>query len=294
MAEVLRESGRAALRCWRRWPGWVGYVAAAWSLAYGLLGLYWTLGGAGFPLGSENDPDAALSILGGVRTGFGALVIAALGLVSAVAAVAMARTRQQRGVLRVALLGLAWVAATTLALLIPDYRVLVAVAYTPIILIGALFGWPPGVSILDVYSSPVVNQFICIGGGLISWAATAAAYGRRSRGACRCRCGRDGVRTGWTTPSRRQQGGGNAFPLRGDHSRPVRRYALGVGSGFARWHLRGGPPRKVRRLACGGPGLRWLRWRSAARWPHFGLVAALGRGLPALDPVPGRQTILSP
>jgi hypothetical protein len=77
---VLRESGRAALRWWRRWPGWVGYVAAAWSLACGLLGLYWTLGGAGFPLGSENDSDAALSILGGVRAGFGAPVIVALGL----------------------------------------------------------------------------------------------------------------------------------------------------------------------------------------------------------------------
>jgi hypothetical protein len=197
VAELLRESGRATLRWWRRWPGWVGYVAAAWSLVYGLLGLYWALGGAGFPLGSENDPDAALSILRGVRAGFGAPVIAALGLAGAVV-VAMARTRQQRGVLRVALLGFAWVAATTLALLIPDYRVLVAVAYTPIILIGALFGWPPGVSIFDVYPWPVVNQFICIAGGLL-WAVTAAAYGRRSRGACEW-CGRDGVRTGWTTP----------------------------------------------------------------------------------------------
>jgi hypothetical protein len=197
VAELLRESGRAALRWWRRWPGWVGYVAAAWSLVYGLLGLYWALGGAGFPLGSENDPDAALSILRGVRAGFGAPVIAALGLAGAVV-VAMARTRQQRGVLRVALLGFAWVAATTLALLIPDYRVLVAVAYTPIILIGAPFGWPPGVSILDVYPWPVVNQFLCIAGGLL-WAATATAYGRRSRGACE-RCGRDGSRTGWTTP----------------------------------------------------------------------------------------------
>jgi hypothetical protein len=171
VAEVLRESGRAALRRWRRWPGWVGYVAAAWSLVYGLLSLYWALGGAGFPLGSENDPGAALSILGGVRAGFGAPVIAALGLAGAVVAVAMARTRQQRGVLRTALFGFAWAAATTLALLIPDYRALVAVAYTPIILIGAPFGWPPGVSILDVYPWPVVNRFLCIGGGLL-WAAT--------------------------------------------------------------------------------------------------------------------------
>jgi hypothetical protein len=198
MVQASREAGRVALRWWRRWPGWIGYVAAAWSLAYGLLGLYWALGGTGFPFGSENDPGAALSILGGVRTGTGAPVIAALGLAGAVAAVAMARARRGHGVLRAALLGFAWVAAATLALMIPDYRVLVAVAYTPIVLLGAPFGWPPGVSILDVFPWPVVNQFVCIAGGLL-WAATAVAYRQRSSGA--------GVvpdaplaRAGWTTP----------------------------------------------------------------------------------------------
>ena len=59
-------------------------------------------------------------------------------------------------------------------MLIPDYRVLVAVAYTPVFLIGAPFGWPPGVSILDDFPRPVVNQFVCIAGGLL-WSATAAA-----------------------------------------------------------------------------------------------------------------------
>src|SRR3712207_3076884 len=29
------------LRLWRHWPGWVGYVAASWSLIYGALGLWW-------------------------------------------------------------------------------------------------------------------------------------------------------------------------------------------------------------------------------------------------------------
>jgi hypothetical protein len=69
-------------------------------------------------------------------------VIAALGLAGAVAAVAMLRT-SRRGILRAMLLGFAWGTAATLALMIPDYRVLVAVAYTPIFLIGAPLGWPP-------------------------------------------------------------------------------------------------------------------------------------------------------
>ena len=189
MAEAPREASRAALRWWRQWAGWIGYMAAAWSLAYGLLGVYWAMGGAGFPFG-ENDPGAALSLLGGLRAGTGAPVIAALGLVGAVAAVAMVRVRRRR-LLGAMLLGFAWASAATLTLLIPDYRVLVAVAYSPIILIGAPFDWPPGVSILDVYPWPVVNQLLCIAGGLL-WAATAAAYGRRIR--------RDRSHTGWTTP----------------------------------------------------------------------------------------------
>ena len=181
-----------------RWPGWIGYVAAAWSLVYGLLGLWWALGGAGFPFGSENDPSAALSVFGAVQTGTtGAPVIATLGFVGAAAALAMTWVIG-RGISGAVLLVFAWALASVLVLLIPDYRVLMAVAYAPIVLIGAPFGWPPGVSLLDAFPWPVVNQFICIGGGLL-WAATAVAYKRRSEGACG-NCGRSGASAGWTTP----------------------------------------------------------------------------------------------
>ena len=196
--DTATETASMAFRRWRRrWPGWIGYAAAAWSLVYGALGLYWALGGAGFPFGAENDPQSALSVLGGVQAETGAPVTVALGLAGVVAAVAMAR-RRGRGMIRSALLGFAWGAAAVLALLIPDYRMLVAVAYTPIILIGAPFGWPPGVSILDPFPWPVVNQFICIVGGLL-WAATAVAYGRRTSDACGY-CGRTDAGSGWTAP----------------------------------------------------------------------------------------------
>ena len=167
MVEASRQAGagtaRAASRSWR-WPGWVGYAAGLWSLVYGLLGLWWTLGGSGFPFGSENDPGVALSILGAARAQTTARVIVALGLIGAVAAVAMAWVRG-RGILCATLLGVAWTIVLVLALLIPDYRVLMAVAYAPIVLIGAPFGWPPGVSLLDAFPWPVVNQFVCVGVG---------------------------------------------------------------------------------------------------------------------------------
>jgi hypothetical protein len=122
MAEISGGTGigkaRVAPRWWRRWPEWGGYAAGACSLIYGAFGLYWALGGAGFPFG-ENDPQSALSVLGNVRVEFAAPIIAALGLVGATVAVAMARARGRR-IPRAALLAFAWIAAAGLALVIPD------------------------------------------------------------------------------------------------------------------------------------------------------------------------------
>lgn len=137
------ETGRLdeASGVFSRWPGWVGYAAAAWSLLYGAMGMYWTFGGAGFPFG-EGDPLSALSILHGARAETAAPTIAGSGFAGTAVALAMARTRV-RGALRLALLVFAWAAAACLALVIPDYRALVATAYAPIVLVGAPFGWPP-------------------------------------------------------------------------------------------------------------------------------------------------------
>src|SRR5215207_5180964 len=187
---------------WGRWPEWIGYVAAAWSLLYGLLGLYWALGGVGFPFGSNNDPNAAAeSILGGAQVGVVAPVIAGLGLVGALAAVAMARGwgSRGRGILHAALLVFAWGATVALLLVIPDRRVLMAVAYAPIFLVGAPFGWPPVNYFEIALPWPVINQFVCIAGGFLC-AGAAVAYGRRTRGAC-AYCGRSDAGGGWTTPS---------------------------------------------------------------------------------------------
>lgn len=194
---LAKDAVRAAPGLWRRWTEWIGYAAAVWSLVYGALGLYWALGAAGFPFGSENDLDAALSVFGGVRAEAGAPVIAALGLIGALAAVVMART-WGRGLLRVVLLVFAWTVAAVLALVIPDYRVLVAVAYAPIFLAGAPFGWPPVNYFEATLPWPVVNQFVCIAGGFL-WAAAAVAYDRRSRDV-RGHPGRAYPAAGWTTP----------------------------------------------------------------------------------------------
>jgi hypothetical protein len=182
---------------WWHWPQLARYAALVWSLLYGALGLYWTLGGAGFPFG-KNDPEAHFfSILASVTQGTAAPVIAALGLLGALVAWTMARGRG-RGALRRALLAFAWTLAIVLLVIVPDARVLVAAAYAPIVLIGAPFNWPPG-DYLDALPWPVVNQFIAIAGGF-AWGAAALLYQRRTRGAC-VYCGRTGEVNAWTAPA---------------------------------------------------------------------------------------------
>jgi DNA-binding CsgD family transcriptional regulator len=45
LTETTGDQGALAAPPRRRWPQWAIPAAGAWSLLYGLLGLYWTLGG---------------------------------------------------------------------------------------------------------------------------------------------------------------------------------------------------------------------------------------------------------
>ncbi|MFI6290330.1 hypothetical protein ACIBEJ_02025 [Nonomuraea sp. NPDC050790] len=182
-----------------RWPLRVTWGAAAWSLAYGALGLFWAYGGAGFPFGEGDIPDArAESFLGTATAAATAPVIAALGLAGALLAAAM--TRRVRGPAKIALLAPAWAMAFLLVVLVPDARIMTAVGYAPIFLVGLPFGWPDANYFELAFPWPVVNMLICLAGGLL-WTGAALAFARRSAGACQS-CGRaegDGRR--WNTPA---------------------------------------------------------------------------------------------
>jgi hypothetical protein len=180
---------------WRKWPAWIGYVTSIWSLAYGLLGFYWAVGGVGFPFG-KNDP-TEISILSQITQDGGAPVIAAVGFVSALIAAFMAQ-RRGSGILRTLIVGFAWLVSAGLLLIIPDYRVLMAVAYGFVFLAGAPFNWPPA-SYFDIFIWPVVNQFFILAGGFL-WSAAALAYGRLTASACG-HCGRTDQTPFWKTPA---------------------------------------------------------------------------------------------
>lgn len=197
-----------------RWPAWAGYAAALWSLSYGLLGVAWALGAPGFPWGtSDPDLDGALSILADATPRPGGWWIAAFGLLSTVVALTLARTGRSdrvgpirhaqtathgRGLASLTPLLLAWLMAVLLIIVIPDSRLMMGVAYSPVLAVAPLFDLNVnGTTLADAWPWPVVNQLVCVLGGVLL-AAAALAYQRRRREACRT-CGRTG-QDGWTAP----------------------------------------------------------------------------------------------
>ena len=167
------------------WKVWIGYVVAAWSAAYGALGIWWAAGGTGFPFGTgdpelvaEGDDALKASWLAMATPEVAGPIIAVWGLTGAIVAIAMARgvsAPWTRSVLPV----FAWVTAAVLTVGIQDYRPLGVVAYTPILAIGKLLGvWPEGSGWADLLLAPRLNLLLCLVAG-VGWALAAVAYGRR-------------------------------------------------------------------------------------------------------------------
>lgn len=159
---------------WRRWPSWVGYVAAAWCLGYGLLALYWAAGGAGFPFG-EGDSEEMGSLLVAARPAPTGTVIGLSCLLGAFVCGAMTKGWGRRAPRALLLLGYGWTMAVLLVLFVPDVRILRNIAYT----LGFQFG---------AFDWPGVNMLICMAGGALI-GLTTLAYQRRLTGRCP-HCGR--------------------------------------------------------------------------------------------------------
>jgi hypothetical protein len=172
----------------------LGYATSLWSLTYGVLGIYWSTGGAGYPFAPVDGDHRTASLLEGAPVGVVAPAMAVLGLPGAVVALLMT-LKASRGLLPYAV-----VMAVLLALVIPDYTPLAMLAISPALLVFAFTGIPgaqDGVG--DILYWHRVNLLIMFVGGLL-WAATAVRYHRRRRQACTS-CGRDHrPLRAWQTP----------------------------------------------------------------------------------------------
>ncbi|NUW43426.1 hypothetical protein HT134_25310 [Nonomuraea rhodomycinica] len=182
-------------------------AAAVWSAVYLVLGAAWALGVPGFPWGTgDPDPDGALSLLAGLDPGPDAWWVAAFAALALAVSLTLAATPRPGGRPdglaggwggRVAV-GFAWVLAAALVLAIPDSRLMMGVAYTPLLVFSGFFDGPFGqVGLADAWPWPVLNQLLCLLGGLLL-ARAAVIHRRRARAACAA-CGRDEEDSGWTS-----------------------------------------------------------------------------------------------
>jgi hypothetical protein len=176
------------------WPRWTPYAAALWSLAYCALATTWALGtqaGPRYPFDRAGDPDNDGGILWYADREVTAAVVA-LGCLTGVAVAGLVARRSggpRPSPLTRPLVAFAALAAVTLTVVVPDQRVLTAVGYLPIVVVGAPWDFPPA-DYADAWPWPVQNQVILMLGGVL-WAATAVVALRR---------GGAGPAPRWTTP----------------------------------------------------------------------------------------------
>jgi hypothetical protein len=172
-------------------------AAAAFAAGYGTLALAWTVLGRGFPFGTT-DPGHESSPLRELTPEAGAPSFAGVLLLAAVVLLLLQGRRRLPGPARWAVLGYVWTVAAALLLVVPDTRLLTVAGYLPVLIVGFPFGYPP-VDYGEVIDWTLVNQMICLAGGLLL-ARAALRWQFRSHDAC-LRCGRGEREASWTTPA---------------------------------------------------------------------------------------------
>ncbi len=181
------------------WPRWAAVGVVVWSVLYGSAGLWWTLGGAGYPFAPAPDDRRSGSVLEGAPVGVVGPAIVVLGVAGVVAGLLMARESAR---FRGPVLAFGWLAATLMVVVVPDFTMLVILAMWPALLVFAVTGVPgeqEGIGdILYWHRDHLVLVFLA--GALIALATI--GYQRRTRGAC-ASCGRDDhPAPAWQSPAR--------------------------------------------------------------------------------------------
>ncbi len=251
----------------RGWQRWAPYAAVAWSLVYGALGIYWVMGGSGFPYAPIPGSDVMGAIVGRFGAGFAWAVVIAAGLPAA--AVGTAMLRQQTGergvrVFRFFFIAVGGLLTVVLLFLMNDVNLLAMLGYTPYgiyaLMTGSEFG-PAYLSALFQWS--LAHQVLCIVGGFF-WLGATVSYARRSGDAC-LYCGRRDEPEGWTSPNSAARWGriaayvAIAVPVLYAINRYA--FALGIPLGISQAYLRFGQERGM--------------WTIGAFMATFGLVGAV-------------------
>ena len=182
----------------RDWQRWAPYAAVAWSLIYGVLGVYWLMSGRGFPYAAETVSDALGPLLGRFGPGVAWIVVMMSGIPAAAVGTAMLRGMQSR-VLRPLLITAGALLAGILLLLMTGLNLLVLVGYIPAAVLGHLPADKSQLYLAAWTQWTTIHQLLCLIGGFL-WLAATVCYARLSGDAC-LYCGRRDGPEGWTSPN---------------------------------------------------------------------------------------------
>lgn len=163
-----------------RWPRVAMAIAGTWSLLYLALGIAWLMGGPGNPADPAVDEGATLSLLGSLGPVAGAVTVtmlAALGVLLAGAMRVLRSATGRFGFVHWLVSVLAGSLGVILAVVLPDYRLLATLAYTPLLLVLKMFGAAPEEA--SLWEWPVVNMAVLTLAGLC-WIAAAETHYRKT------------------------------------------------------------------------------------------------------------------
>src|SRR5690242_18861660 len=117
-------------------------LAAGWAALYGLVALVWTVTGDGFPYGPGSRA-SDISPLRALDPAIGAPLFSAVLLLAAVVLLFLDGPLRVTGPMRKGLLAYVWMVFAALLVVLPDVELLAVAGYTPMLIVGFPFGWPP-------------------------------------------------------------------------------------------------------------------------------------------------------
>ena len=172
---------------------WTPYVAVAWSLIYGGLGIYWAVGGRGFPYTPETVSSGMGPLLGRFGQVAAWIVVILAGIPAAVLGTAMLRGLRGKA-LRSLFITAGILITGVLLLLMTGLDLLIKVGYIPSAILGLLTAEKGQAYLNAWFQWATIHELLCLVGGFL-WLAATICYARRSGDACLV-CGRREDRRG--------------------------------------------------------------------------------------------------
>jgi hypothetical protein len=159
----------------RDWQRWTPYAAAAWSLVYALLGIYWAVSGHGFPYSPETVSDSLGPLLGRFGPGVAWIVVMMAGIPATAMGTAMLRGMRGRA-LRPLLITAGALLAGVLLLLMTSLDLLVLFGYIPYTVRSLFIGDKTSQVFLEAWTQwTMLHQLLCLTGGFL-WLAATVSY----------------------------------------------------------------------------------------------------------------------